>query len=436
MSLKARVFAAGSWVLAGYAGAQILRFATNVALTRLLFPEAFGMMVVVFAIIMGVNLLSDLGIAGGIVVHNAGSDEGYLNTAWTIQILRGLALGGLIFFAAGTLAKVFSNVELEPLLRIVSLAPIISGFTTTKVALADRQLNAKKRVVIDFGIQFVSAIVTTLLAWLLKSPAALAWGTVFSATLGVLAQHQLLPGPANKLHWEREHAREIISIGGFSFLSSALLYASGEGSRLFSATMIDSRMLGLIGLAGALAIMPWQAVQQLSQRVLTPAYAEVFRSGDSGQLRRVIFKARALQIIPCWVLSMATMVCAGILFSILYDSRYAEAAQILRVQCAGMLVAVLTSSYNGVLWSMKRFGLSMVLQGAQSVLLWMGMFFGFHVDGAMGLVIGTAVSSWAFYPVSFVVYRKLGLTNGWFDSIVLALSLIATLLLWHGTFGS
>ena len=436
MSLKKKVFAASSWVLAGYAGSQVLRFGTNMVLTRLLYPEAFGLMVVVFAVNMGVSLLSDLGIGSGIVIHNAGADERYLNTAWTIQILRGLALGVLIFACAYPLALAFSNLALVPLLRIVALLPVVSGFTTTKVALADRQLAPKRRVAIDIGLQVVAAAITAALAWALRSPVALAWGTVVSTLLTVLVQHAVLHGPANRLHWDKSQASEIISIGQFSLLSSALMYATGEGSRLFSATMLDSRMLGLVGLAGALSVMPWQAVQQLSQRVLMPAYAEVVRSGDQARLRRAVLKARAMQILPCWIVNFATLLVAGTIFHVLYDKRYAQGADILRIQCVGMLLAVLSSSYNGLLWGMRKLKLNLVLQGAQSLTLWLGMYIGYRYGGPIGLVVGTALSNWVYYPISFLAYRRLGLTSGWFDLAVIVPSTLVAFLLWRGYIGA
>jgi O-antigen/teichoic acid export membrane protein len=433
-SLKKRVLAASSWVLAAYVGAIVLRFVSNVILTHLLFPEAFGSMVVVVSVTTGVALLSDLGLHGGIIVHHDGADERYMNTAWTIQIIRGVVMGALIFLAAKPLALAFSNVALTPLLRIVSLSPIIYGFMTTKVALADRQLNPKRKVKLDFGLQLTSLAITAVLAWVLRSTEALAWGMVASSLLSVVVQHLFLHGPPNRLAWDRLQARKIFSIGQITLFSSALTYASGEGGRLFSATMLDSRMLGIIGLASALSAMPWQAVQNLSGQVLMPAYSEVVRSGDTSRLRRVILKARLLQIVPCWVLNVAMLLLAGVFFHVFYDSRYAQGAEVLRLQCVGMLVAVLANSYGGVLWSMGKMRLSLALQVFQIAILWAGMYLGFRLDGPMGLVIGTSLAAWAFYPVAFLVYRRLGLSNGWFDSAVLALSAMATFLLWqsHG----
>ena len=415
---------------------QVLRFGTNLILTHLLFPEAFGLMVIVFSINTGVALLSDLGIASGIVVHSAGAETGYLNTAWTIQVIRGLLIGLALFLFAKPLALAFSNVQLAPLLRIVALAPVISGFTSTKVALADRLLAAKRRVAIDLGMQIFAAIVTGTLAVVLHSPAALAWGSVASTLFTVIVQHKVLQGPPNRFHWDSTQAREIISFGQVSFLSSALLFISAEGSRLFSATLVDTRMLGLMGLSGGLSIMPWQAIQTLSQRVLMPAYAEVVRSGDAARLRRAVFKARIMQIIPCWALNVVMIAFAHLLFRKLYDIRYAEAALLLQIQCVGMLVSIVTFSYNGLLVGMRRQGLGLFLQAIQNVLLWSGMYLGQRWGGPVGLVVGSAASSWVYYPFAFATYRRLGLSSGLLDAVVIGASTVVAALLWYSTVGT
>jgi O-antigen/teichoic acid export membrane protein len=173
----------------------------------------------------------------------------------------------------------------------------------------------------------------------------------------------------------------------------------------------------------------------LSQRVLMPAYAEVVRSGDAARLRRAVLKARLIQIVPCWAINVVLIVFAHVLFRTLYDSRYAQAALFLQIQCVGMLVSIVTFSYNGLLVGMRRQGLNLVLQTIQNVLLWSGIYLGFRLGGAVGLVVGTAISNWLYYPFAFVMYRRLGVSSGLLDSAVITASTIVAALLWFTTAG-
>ena len=430
MNLQRKVVAAGGWVLGGYAGSQLIRILTNLVLTRLLFPEAFGMMAIVFAVNAGVTLLSDLGISAGIVIHASDVDDGYLNTAWTIQVFRGCAIGLLIFSCAHPLALAFSNLQLEPLFRIVALGPVIAGFNSTNYALADRRLQATRRVKLDLANQVASMLITSALAWGMHSTTALAWGSNAALVVSVATGHLVLHGPRNRFHWARDQASAILSVGRMSILTSALTFAAGDGSRLISGTMVDSRTLGLISLAAGLSTMPWQAIQRVAQRVLMPAYAELSRTGDMLRLRRALLKARAMQVLPSWGLNFLMIVLATQIFGTLYDSRYSNAAHLLQIQSAGMMVGAVSSSYGGVLWGIRRLKLSLILQFAQSALLWGGIWLGFELGGPVGLVIGSSAANWATYPVTYLIFRRLGLANFAFDAAVIVASSLCAAALW------
>src|SRR6202007_1876769 len=90
--LAARVIRGGSWTLAGNFGAQALRFASNIWLTHLLFPAAFGVMAIAQSIIAGAKMLSDVGLQQSVIRSHRGHDKEFLDTVWTLQVLKGLGI--------------------------------------------------------------------------------------------------------------------------------------------------------------------------------------------------------------------------------------------------------------------------------------------------------------------------------------------------------
>ncbi|HBB84471.1 MAG TPA: polysaccharide biosynthesis protein, partial [Sulfitobacter sp.] len=92
----ARALRSTSWIVLSYGGAQAIRLASNLILTRLLFPEAFGLMALIQVVIVGLTLFSDVGIGPSIAQSKRGDDRDFLNTAWTIQAIR----GGCLWLAA------------------------------------------------------------------------------------------------------------------------------------------------------------------------------------------------------------------------------------------------------------------------------------------------------------------------------------------------
>src|SRR5690554_1654660 len=98
--------------MGGYGTAQLLRLASNVILAKLLFPEAFGLMVLVAIFMQGIAMFSDIGILPSIIQNKRGDDPAFLNTAWTIQVIRGV----LIWIVACIGAYPYALIYNEPLL--------------------------------------------------------------------------------------------------------------------------------------------------------------------------------------------------------------------------------------------------------------------------------------------------------------------------------
>jgi O-antigen/teichoic acid export membrane protein len=91
-SIKKLAIRGAVWTIASYGTSQILRFGSNLILTRLLIPDVFGLMALVYVFISGLHLFSDIGIGTSIIQNKRGDDPVFLNTAWTMQVIRGVGL--------------------------------------------------------------------------------------------------------------------------------------------------------------------------------------------------------------------------------------------------------------------------------------------------------------------------------------------------------
>ena len=59
-------------------------------LSRLLFPEAYGLTAIVTVFMVALGMLTDVGLRDSIISNERGDDVDFLNTAWTMQVIRGL----------------------------------------------------------------------------------------------------------------------------------------------------------------------------------------------------------------------------------------------------------------------------------------------------------------------------------------------------------
>ena len=85
-------------------GTQALRLGGNLIMARLLVPDMFGIMAISTTLSVVLHLLSDVGLRQNIIQSPRGDDPLFLNTAWTVQLLRGILLFAvtlLIAFGSG-----------------------------------------------------------------------------------------------------------------------------------------------------------------------------------------------------------------------------------------------------------------------------------------------------------------------------------------------
>lgn len=340
-SLQKRVLHASAWTFSGHFVGQLIRFGSNLIMTRLLVPEMFGIMVLANVILIGLQLFSDLGLRQNIVQHRRGDTQEFLNTVWTVQIIRGVVIYMVALLGALSLVLLqqlrwlpISSVYAEPILptviAILSINAIISGFEPTKIALASRNIALGKLTQMDLASQ--TAGIVFMVAWALvdRSIWALVCGSFVTSTLRVVLGNLMLPGISNRTYWDKNIARDIFSFGKWIFLSSILGFLSANGDKIILGSLVDSRMLGLYSIAFFLASALRDVVSKIIANVAFPALSEIARERPQ-DLKQTYYRLRR-------PIDIATLLATGILFFaghliilVFYDSRYTAAGPMLEV---------------------------------------------------------------------------------------------------------
>jgi O-antigen/teichoic acid export membrane protein len=341
VSLTKRMLRAGGWVGAGQLFSYALRLGSTLVMTRLLAPEMFGVMAVVTIVITVMTMLSDVGLHPSIVRSERGDETAFLDTAWTVQIVRGL----LMWFAAALVALAIhlasgeglipaGSTYAEPLLPVLilisALASVITGFQSTNLFLAYRHLSMGRVVLLDALVQLVGIVVSVALAWHWRSVWALVGGSLTSAFAQAILTHRLLPGPGNRLRWEKPALDELAGLGGAVMLSSTISVLAMNMDRILLGGMVGPERLGLYTIALTLSGVAFSVIARVTSTVSLPALSEVRRRGEA-DFRAAYFRLRRLSDVT--MLAAGGLICAlgEVLVRVLYDARYQEAGVILSI---------------------------------------------------------------------------------------------------------
>ncbi|MBN8624428.1 MAG: oligosaccharide flippase family protein, partial [Planctomycetes bacterium] len=151
MPARGRVLRGSFVTIAGYGLGQVIRLAGNILVSRLVLPEAFGIMALVNILIQGLAMFSDVGIEPAVVQHRRGDEPRFYNTSWTIQVIRGFALLLVAGLLAWPASLVYDEPRLLALLPAAALASVIAGFNSTAIFAARRHILLGRLTALELG---------------------------------------------------------------------------------------------------------------------------------------------------------------------------------------------------------------------------------------------------------------------------------------------
>ncbi|KPD13007.1 oligosaccharide flippase family protein [Phaeobacter sp. 11ANDIMAR09] len=343
--LMARVLRSASWMMIGYGGSQALRLAANLVLARLLFPEAFGLMALVTVVTVGLSLFSDVGIGPSVAQNKRGDEPNFLNTAWSIQVLRGFALWALTLALAWPMAWFYQVPELLYYLPIAGIGLAIAGFNPTRIETANRHLLVGRLTLLDLAAQIIGVGAMVLLAWMSGSVIALVLGGVIQAAAKLGLTHFGLPGMRNRFCWEPASVKELVRFGKWIFLSTAFWFLTSQGDRAILGRFVSLEMLGIYNIGFFLASFPMLLGHTVNQRLMIPVYRDKPVSADPANRRKQrLLRAGLTTVVLSMLLVMAWI--GPWLVDVLYDPRYAQAGAMIVMISLALVPAVLTMTYD------------------------------------------------------------------------------------------
>lgn len=391
--------------LLNFGGDNFLRLAANLLLTRLLFPEAFGLMAIITVVTAAAMMFSDFGFLSAVIQDPRGEDPAFLDTVWTLQILRGLILALLIMGFSGQIAAFYEEPMLSEMLLVSALIPLIRGIESTKSLSANRTLQLERLTAIRLGSQLFGAIATVTLAYWLQSVWALVIGNLFAPSLLVFLSHKALKGHSNWFGVERTALGSLVKFSAFIFIASIAGFFSNHGDRAILGKYVLLEELAIYSIAFTLAALPMNIANAVSSRVIVPLYARR-PPAESPTNRRNINKARYMVTAPLLMLATVFALIGDPLIRLLYDVRYEEAGAYLVLISLSSFPLIISLSYYQVPLASGDSGRYAIFQIASGIVRFGVLLLLVPTFGLLGAILMLPISTFLLYPVMlFLMYR-------------------------------
>ncbi|MDQ1902863.1 oligosaccharide flippase family protein [Paracoccus sp. WLY502] len=416
--LKSTSGRGASWATFGFAASYSIRLLSTLILTRLLTPDVFGLMSLAWVFIGAISMLSDIGTTPSIIRSPRGDEKVFLDTAWTIQAVRGLWIGGLTLLIAWPVSMLYDEPQLFAILCAVAVMPVISGMNSIAMATCRRHMQLKHLTLLSMFSQIFTTLANVVFAWWLQSVWALVLGSIAGTLFSFLLSYIWLPRYRPKVMFDRSVMAEIVTFGRWILLGTLFTYMSGKGVTAIMGFEVSVEILGLITVSSTLAWALGDLVGRVLDQVVFPTLSRLYREGKPlnppvNKIKKISFFA----ILPSFlVLSLVSQP----LIDLLYDPRYALAGSFLSIAALNGAIGILPMPYqNAMLAAGNSRGHSIVMgvTAASRILL---MLVGGYSFGIYGMQVGLGLGGLVAWAVSILLARRTGIGNLAYDLISLA----------------
>jgi len=396
--LTARILRSTSWVVIGFGGAQAIRLGSNLILTRLLFPEAFGIMALVTMVTVGLMMFSDVGIGPALSRSERGDEPAFLNTAWTIQVLRGTGLWVVTLIFAYPFAQLYEHPELALYLPVAGLSLIASGLLPTRMELARRHLQMGRVTILDLTSQLVGLGIMVLLAFWWQSVFALVVGGVITNLLKTIVMWAFLPGHRDRFQVEKPALQELVQFGKWIFLSTAFSFVSTQGDKAVLGKLLSLETLGIYNIGFFLASFPMMLGQAVVQDLMIPIYRN--RPPDASEANRRKLRQMRMMITLGLAALLLIMAYAGPpLVAFLYDDRYAQAGPVIVLLSCCFLPRAIGMTYDQAALAAGNSRGAFAYAGARSIMQMLLLILGLTWFGLIGGIVSIGLALMVVHPI-------------------------------------
>jgi lipopolysaccharide exporter len=333
MSISKRIVSGGAWSV----GVRMLNKSLNalqlLILSRVLFPGEFGVFAIASLTLIGFDVLTRTGFDDALI-YKRGDIREYLDTAFVIQVLRGIVLAGLVFVFAPFIVSFFEEPGAAGVVRALALVQVIKGFRSLGVVLWQRDINFRAEALFLTAGNIVTVVTTVILALILRD----VWSLVYGAIAGELCLtllsyfvHSYRP----RLNFSVEKAKELVHFGVWLFLSGAVSYVSLQADNIAVGKLLSADVLGIYYMGFRIANLFVEELSKPIGRVLQPAYANLQDKPE--RLRIGLERTLAVYLMVLLPLAIFLMGSAWLTIPVLLGAKWHGVIEIFPILVLGAL---------------------------------------------------------------------------------------------------
>ncbi len=339
--LARRTGSALLWRTAQVLGGRGLSLVRLLVLARLLAPDAFGLVAVAMVALELALAVTQTGTADELIQRER-IDRAHYDTAWTIGLLRGAAIAGLLAVAAPVIAELFNEPAAVPIIRVLALKPLVDALASVRLADLARDLQFRPLALVEVAAAVSELVVAVVVVAVQRDGGPLAgsagaWAIVAGAFAGaavrVGSSYAVAPHRP-RAAFERQAGVALLRFGKWVLATQVIALIGTVTLRAVVSRRLGTAELGVFYLGLRIAAQPNEVVGDAIRAVAFPVVARV-----RADLERVARTFRAVVNSLFLVLAPVYAVLAVLAVSL---------ADVLGPQWAGLAAVLVVLAADGV----------------------------------------------------------------------------------------
>lgn len=391
--------ASGAFVVARI-GAKALDFISLTVLARLLTPNDFGLIAIAMVFIQIVEAIFEVPVSA-LLMRARPLTRGLLDTGFTLSLIRGLTVFGVLAAAALGIANFYSDPRLIWLVVALACAPLARSLVSIRIVLYGRRLDAMPEFWLEVGSKAASLVAAITVAATTRSYWAIAVATLTAPIVSSAASYLWAP------YFPRFRLKEWRFFSGFvgwitlNQFFSALLW---QFDKLFLGRFVSDGTLGRFYMAGNVSTLPFQVI---GAPILRPFAAALSLSHARNTLAGAFQKAtRAICLIMAPIIVTLALLAHPIVI-LLLGAKWERASPWLAFLALASLPALPMQTLPPLCIALDR-ARTLAVRGAVEFALYLPMVaLGYFAVGIPGVIAAKFLSLFVSATISMFLVRSL-----------------------------
>ena len=272
MNLKSKVKNGLKWTFIDQILSQIIFLVFSIFLARILTPAMFGIVGMITIFSNFAIIFIDLGFSAALIQKKEVSPTQYSSVFW-LNLGIGFFMYALFYISAPMISQFYNQPELIVYIRVICLSFIITSLSAVQANLLIKELQFKKKVIINWIAMLIGYVVAFVLAYKGYGVWALVMMTLTTAVLNSI-MYWIVSKWTPLFVFEWKTIKELSNYG-FNFLGdSSVNYWSRNFDNFIIAKVLGSNDLGIYTRAYSLMLLPLRNVTTIVTKVMFPAFSQ------------------------------------------------------------------------------------------------------------------------------------------------------------------